>query len=105
MSVTVSIPTPLRGFTGGRDAVDVRGATVAQVLDDLLPAHSGLRRHLVQEDGRLRNFVNLYLNDTDIRQLASTATPVAGGDTLAIVPGIAGGSPTTETALPELSHG
>ena len=104
MSVTVSIPTPLRSFTGGRDAVDVGGATVGQVLDELLTTHTGLRRHLVQDDGRLRNFVNLYLNDTDIRQLASTSTPVAEGDTLTIVPSIAGGSPATETALPKLSH-
>jgi adenylyltransferase/sulfurtransferase len=104
MSVTVSIPTPLRSFTGGRDAVDVVGATVGQVLDQLLSAHTGLKRHLVQDDGRLRTFVNLYLNDTDIRQLASTATPVAEGDVLTIVPSIAGGSPATETALPKLSH-
>ena len=104
MSVTVSIPTPLRSFTGGRDAVAVVGATVGQVLDELLAAHTGLKRHLVQDDGRLRTFVNLYLNDTDIRQLASTATPVAEGDVLTIVPSIAGGSPATETALPKLSH-
>jgi adenylyltransferase/sulfurtransferase len=104
MSVTVSIPTPLRGFTGGRDAVDVGGSTVGQVLDALLATHTGLKRHLVQDDGRLRTFVNLYLNDTDIRQLASTSTPVAEGDVLTIVPSIAGGSPATETALPKLSH-
>ena len=104
MSVTVSIPTPLRSFTGGRDAVAVSGATVAEVLDELLAAHGGLKRHLVQDDGRLRNFVNLYLNDTDIRQLASTATRVSEGDVLTIVPSIAGGSPATEAALPTLSH-
>jgi adenylyltransferase/sulfurtransferase len=104
MSVTVSIPTPLRGFTGGRDAVDVSGATVGEVLDGLLATHTGLKRHLVQDDGRLRTFVNLYLNDTDIRQLESTATRVSEGDVLTIVPSIAGGSPATETALPKLSH-
>jgi adenylyltransferase/sulfurtransferase len=104
MSVTVAIPTPLRNFTGGRDAVDVAGSTVGEVLDGLLTTHGGLKRHLVQEDGRLRNFVNLYLNDTDIRQLESTATPVREGDVLTIVPSIAGGSPATETALPKLSH-
>ena len=104
MSVTVSIPTPLRSFTGGRDAVSVSGGTVGEVLDELLTAHTGLKRHLVQDDGRLRNFVNLYLNDTDIRQLESTATRVAAGDVLTIVPSIAGGSPATETALPKLSH-
>jgi adenylyltransferase/sulfurtransferase len=104
MSVTVAIPTPLRNFTGGRDAVDLPGATVGEVLDGLLTAHAGLKRHLVQDDGRLRNFVNLYLNDTDIRQLESTATLVREGDVLTIVPSIAGGSPATETALPKLSH-
>src|SRR5689334_4965916 len=104
MSVTVAIPTPLRNFTGGRDAVDVPGATVGEVLDGLLSEHTGLKRHLVQDDGRLRTFVNLYLNDTDIRQLESTRTPVRAGDVLTIVPSIAGGSPATETALPKLSH-
>ena len=68
MPVTVSIPTPLRSFTGGHDAVELAGSTVAEVLDGLLSAHVGLKRHLIQDDGRLRNFVNLYLNDTDIRQ-------------------------------------
>ncbi|MBA3345475.1 MAG: molybdopterin-synthase adenylyltransferase MoeB [Gemmatimonadales bacterium] len=104
MSVTVSIPTPLRTFTGGHDAVELSGGTVGEVLDGLLTAHTGLKRHLVQEDGRLRNFVNLYLNDTDIRQLDSTATPVSEGDVLTIVPSIAGGSPAVEAALPKLSH-
>jgi len=104
MAVTVSIPTPLRGFTGGRDALDLPGRTVGEVLDGLLVAHTGLKRHLVQDDGRLRNFVNLYLNDTDIRQLDSTATPVREGDVLTIVPSIAGGSPAVETELPKLSH-
>lgn len=104
MSVTVTIPTPLRGFTGGRDAVELQGGTVGEVLDGLLSAHGGLRRHLVQEDGRLRNFVNLYLNDTDIRHLESTATPVREGDVLTIVPSIAGGRPAVANQLPGLSH-
>src|SRR5689334_24865233 len=104
MSVTVAIPTPLRNFTGGRDAVDVAGSTVGEVLDGLLTTHGGLKRHLVQDDGRLRNFVNLYLNDTDIRQLESTATPVRAGAVLTIVPSIAGGSPASETALPKPTH-
>jgi molybdopterin/thiamine biosynthesis adenylyltransferase/rhodanese-related sulfurtransferase/molybdopterin converting factor small subunit len=104
MSVTVTIPTPLRGFTGGADAVELAGGTVGEVIDGLLSAHGGLKRHLVQDDGRLRNFVNLYLNDTDIRHLASTETPVQPGDVLTIVPSIAGGSPAVETELPKLSH-
>ena len=104
MSVTVTIPTPLRGFTGGADAVELAGGTVGEVIDGLLAAHGGLKRHLVQDDGRLRNFVNLYLNDTDIRHLSSTETPVREGDILTIVPSIAGGSPAVETELPKLSH-
>ncbi len=104
MSVTVTIPTPLRSFTNGRDAVELQGGTVAEVLDGLLTAHVGLRRHLVQDDGRLRNFVNLYLNDTDIRHLKSTATPVREGDVLTIVPSIAGGRPAVAAELPKLSH-
>ena len=104
MSVTVTIPTPLRGFTGGRDEVQLPGSTVGDVLAGLLAAHTGLARHLVQDDGRLRNFVNLYLNDTDIRQLDSTDTAVRDGDTLTIVPSIAGGGPAVETELPALSH-
>src|ERR671916_1809069 len=104
MSVTVSIPTPLRSFTSGKDTIELTGDTVGQVLDGLLTAHAGLKRHLVQEDGRLRSFVNLYLNETDIRHLSSTQTPVRSGDVLTIVPSIAGGSPTaTESKLP-LSH-
>jgi adenylyltransferase/sulfurtransferase len=104
MPVTVSIPTPLRPFTGGDDAVVLTGETVGQVLDELIARHGGLKRHLLQEDGRLRSFVNLYLNETDIRHLDSTQTPVHSGDVLTIVPSIAGGSPAaTETKLP-LSH-
>jgi adenylyltransferase/sulfurtransferase len=103
MSITVSIPTPLRSFTAGKDSIDLAGETVGQVLDELLAAHTGLKRHLLQDDGRLRNFVNLYLNETDIRQLESTATPVHPGDVLTIVPSIAGGAPIAQ-AEPQLSH-
>lgn len=104
MSVTVSIPTPLRPFTAGHDSVELAGETVGQVLDGLLAAHSGLKRHLLQDDGRLRNFVSLYLNETDIRHLSSTATPVRSGDVLTIVPSIAGGLPATAEAKAPLSH-
>ena len=105
MSVTVSIPTPLRPYTAGRDSVQLAGDTVGQVLDGLLAEHSGLKRHLLQDDGRLRSFVSLYLNETDIRHLSSTATPVRSGDVLTIVPSIAGGSPAAAPpAAPALSH-
>ncbi|HSJ76185.1 MAG TPA: molybdopterin-synthase adenylyltransferase MoeB, partial [Gemmatimonadales bacterium] len=101
MPVTVSIPTPLRGFTAGQDTIQLSGQTVGEVLDGLLAAHVGLKRHLLQDDGRLRNFVNLYLNETDIRHLSATDTPVKSGDVLTIVPSIAGGSPAlgNEAAL------
>lgn len=104
MSVTVSIPTPLRTFTAGHDTVELAGDTVGQVLDGLLAAHADLKRHLLQDDGRLRNFVSLYLNETDIRHLASTATPVQSGDVLTIVPSIAGGASAVGTEPPPLSH-
>jgi len=104
MSVTVSIPTPLRPFTGGQDTIELAGETVGQVLDALVGTYTGLQRHLMQEDGRLRTFVNLYLNETDIRHLSSTATPVRPGDVLTIVPSIAGGSPAATQAPGALSH-
>jgi sulfur-carrier protein adenylyltransferase/sulfurtransferase len=103
MSITVSIPTPLRSFTAGRDTIELPGDTVGQVLDGLLAAHAGLRRHLIQDDGRVRTFVSLYLNETDIRHLSSVATPVRPGDVLTIVPSIAGGSPAVQTDQ-SLSH-
>ncbi len=104
MPVTVSIPTPLRPFTGGDDSIVLAGETVAQVLDGLIARHGGLKRHLMQEDGRLRSFVNLYLNETDIRHLDSTQTPVRSGDVLTIVPSIAGGSPAAAETKLSLSH-
>jgi sulfur-carrier protein adenylyltransferase/sulfurtransferase len=104
MPVTVSIPTPLRPFTGGDDSIVLAGETVGQVLDGLIARHGGLKRHLMQEDGRLRSFVNLYLNETDIRHLDSTQTPVRSGDVLTIVPSIAGGSPAAAEMKLSLSH-
>ena len=104
MPVTVSIPTPLRPFTGGDDSIVLAGETVGQVLDGLISRHGGLKRHLMQEDGRLRSFVNLYLNETDIRHLDSTQTPVRSGDVLTIVPSIAGGSPAAAETKQALSH-
>jgi sulfur-carrier protein adenylyltransferase/sulfurtransferase len=104
MPVTVSIPTPLRPFTGGDDSIVLAGETVGQVLDGLIARHGGLKRHLMQEDGRLRSFVNLYLNETDIRHLDSTQTPVRSGDVLTIVPSIAGGSPAAAETKLSLSH-
>jgi molybdopterin converting factor small subunit len=92
MAVKVMIPTPLRAYAGKQDHVEVAAKTVGEALDTLVAQHSDLRRHLYQDDGRLRSFVNVYVNDDDIRYLQKEATPVRDGDTVSIVPSIAGGS-------------
>lgn len=88
---TVSIPTPLRQFTGGKDTVEVSGASVGEVLDALTAQFPGLKGHLFNDEGKLRSFVNVYLNDEDIRYLQKTASPVKEGDSVTIIPSIAGG--------------
>ena len=97
MPNTIHIPTPLRPFTDKKESVEVSGATVGELLADLTRKHDGLRRHLYADDGRLRNFVNVYLNDEDIRYLQKEQTPVKPGDSLSIVPSVAGGAPSTVT--------
>ncbi len=88
----IFIPTPLRSFAGGQDAVDVSAATVTEALDRLTESHPDLRRHLFTGEGKLRAFVNLYLNDEDVRYLpAKEGTQVSASDTLSIIPSIAGG--------------
>ncbi len=104
MPVTVHIPTPLRPYVEGRDEVATEHGTEAEVLEQLTNEYSKLGAHLVGKDGRLRNFVNVYLNDRDIRELDGEDTRVADGDEISIVPSIAGGAAPVDTALPELSH-
>jgi molybdopterin converting factor small subunit len=87
----VLIPTPLRQYADKKDAVDVPGATVGEALKNLTTSHPDLKKHLYNEDGKLRAFVNVYLNDEDIRYMEKENTPVAQSDTLSIVPSIAGG--------------
>jgi adenylyltransferase/sulfurtransferase len=88
----IHIPTPLRVYTGQQATVTVEAATVQQALGALTAEHPQLRKHLYAEDGRLRAFVNLYLNDEDVRYLpAKEDTAVAAGDDLSIIPSIAGG--------------
>ena len=87
----IMIPTPLRQYTGGQDTVEVAGATVGEALAALTAAHPDLRKNLYNDEGKLRSFVNVYLNDEDIRYLHKEATAVGGADTLTIVPSIAGG--------------
>src|SRR5882724_7827780 len=95
----VLIPTPLRQFTGKQDSVMAPGTTVREVLDALTAQHPDLRKQIFTDEGKLRSFVNVYLNDEDIRYLSKDATPAADGDTLSLVPSIAGGS--TVAAPPE----
>ena len=105
MPNTIHIPTPLRPFTDKLESVEVSGATVGELLADLTKRYDGLKKHLYAEDGRLRNFVNVYLNDEDIRYLQREKTPVKPGDSLSIVPSVAGGAPSAvETELPTLSQ-
>lgn len=87
----VLIPTPLRQYAGKNDAIDVPAKTVGEALSALTSEYSDLRRHLYTDDGKLRAFVNLYLNDEDVRYLQKENTPVRDNDTLSIVPSIAGG--------------
>ncbi len=88
----VLIPTPLRQYAGKKDSVELTGSTVGEVLSALTTQFQELRRQLYNDEGKLRSFVNVYLNDEDIRYLQKDATPVKDGDTVSIVPSIAGGS-------------
>lgn len=90
MAVTVRIPTPLRSLTGGADEVPAKGGTVAEVIEDLEANHPGIKDRLCDEKG-VRRFVNIYANDEDIRFLDNLETTLKEGDTLSIVPAIAGG--------------
>jgi molybdopterin synthase sulfur carrier subunit len=91
MSVTIRIPTQLRTLTGGAGEVEVDGATVGEALKALDAAHPGMADRLFDEGGNLRRFVNVFLTDEDVRFLEGPATPVADGQTLSIVPAVAGG--------------
>jgi len=102
MPVTVRIPTPLRPFTGNQSAVTLEGATIGEVLSQLIATYTDLRPHLYDKDGRLRSFVNVYLNDEDIRHLGREATPIGAADTISIVPSVAGGVGVAEP--PELTR-
>jgi sulfur-carrier protein adenylyltransferase/sulfurtransferase len=91
MPVKVIIPTPLRSYAGKRDSAEFDAATVGEALGHLTKQFADLRKHLFTEDGKLRSFVNVYVNDEDIRYLAKENTPTKDGDTISIVPSIAGG--------------
>ena len=87
----VLIPTPLRQFTGKQDSVSVPGATVGEVLSGLTAQYPDLRKQILTDEGKVRSFVNVYLNDEDIRYLDNLGTEVKDGDELAIIPAVAGG--------------
>ena len=87
----ILIPTPLRQYAAGQSTVEVPASTVGEAVQALISSHPELRKHLYNEHGKLRAFVNLYLNEDDIRYLQHDQTPVAESDTLSIVPSIAGG--------------
>jgi molybdopterin converting factor small subunit len=87
----VLIPTPLRQYVEKKDTVEAAGASVAEVLAALTAAHPDLRKQIFTDEGKLRSFVNVYVNDEDIRYLDKDKTAVGSGDTLSIVPSIAGG--------------
>jgi molybdopterin converting factor small subunit len=105
----IHIPTPLRQYTGKQAAVEVKAGTVGEALNGLLAQHPDLRRHLYTDEGKLRAFVNVYVNDEDVRYLQKESTAVNDGDTISIVPSIAGGSSDTlvprDIAPPPVSTG
>jgi sulfur-carrier protein len=90
MAIEVRIPTILRSYTGGAKAVEGSGATLDELLNNLDAAHGGLRDRLVDGE-KLRRFVNVYLNDEDVRFLGGLETPVKDGDTVTVLPAVAGG--------------
>jgi molybdopterin converting factor small subunit len=92
MPVKVIIPTPLRAYAGKQESVDLQAATVGEALAALTNRFGDLKKHLYTDDGRLRSFVNVYVNDEDIRYLQKDQTRVREGDTISIVPSIAGGA-------------
>ena len=91
MTVAVRIPTPLRKLTGGADEVNIEGATIGDLIDNLEAAHPGMKERLCDENGEIRRFVNVYLNDEDVRFLDGGNTALKDADEVSIVPAIAGG--------------
>jgi MoaD family protein len=92
MAIQVRIPTILRSYTGGAKAVEGKGDTLGALLDDLDSRHPGLRARLVTEDGALHRFVNVYVNDEDVRFTGALDTPLSDGDSVTVLPAVAGGS-------------
>jgi MoaD family protein len=91
MAVTVKLPTILRKFADNEARVTAEGATLAEVLKDLESRYPGITKNVIAEDGGLHRFINVYVNDEDVRYLGSLETPIAEGDTVSILPAVAGG--------------
>lgn len=91
MATKILIPTPLRPYTDKQEAVEAAGSTIGELLTDLTTRFPGLKAHLYNEQGKLRSFVNIYLNDEDIRYMQKDQTPVSANDTVSIIPSVAGG--------------
>jgi molybdopterin converting factor small subunit len=92
MAIEVRIPTILRTYTGGEKAVDASGATLGALVDDLEANHPGIKERLVEDSGELRRFVNVYVDDEDVRFLGALDAKVNSGDTVTILPAVAGGA-------------
>lgn len=92
MAVTVRIPTPLQKLTGDQGEVQCEGATIAELLENLEKKHPGIKERICDESGKLRRFVNVFLNEEDIRFLQGEETAVNDGDDVSIIPAIAGGA-------------
>ncbi len=103
MATKILIPTPLRPFVEKQDAVEIDGTTIGELLQNLTTKYGGLKQHLYTPEGKLRSFVNIYVNDDDIRYLQKDQTPLKAGDTVSIIPSVAGGAPSMTETLPELS--
>jgi molybdopterin synthase sulfur carrier subunit len=91
VSVSVRVPTILRSYTGGDSEVSAEGATLAEVLDDLDASYAGIRARILDDNGKLRRFVNVYVGDEDVRFLDDLATPTPDGVKVSVIPAVAGG--------------
>ncbi len=91
MPVEIRLPTVLRPYAGGKSTVSVDGSTIGEVLTNLVDANPGMKGQVLTDDGELHRFVNVYLNDDDVRYLDKLATSVSNGDTISILPAVAGG--------------
>jgi len=99
MAIDVRIPTILRTYTGGEKAVTGEGSTLAELIDDLESKHPGIKERLI-DGSELRRFVNVYVNDEDVRFTGSLGTEVGDGDEVVVLPAVAGGAPTAWVAVP-----